>query len=218
MSDSSTAIKLLDKLEGTVIADLKSLIAWAGDFHNKSDNEESRGGLNFTLFILSLIACETFGYYSEGAKYHKKRGNCKSVDTGSYIMDFIQNYFERDSYFKKLKKVLADWLRNYLVHGFGSLDEHDNYDIGLFISKDLTKQILVGKEGEKKVIKLNSIAIAQQTISAFSRLKGKVKEGKDAFLIDNITKAVAQRCPLGKKVLNEFDAVYEIAERKGLTY
>ena len=77
------------------------------------------------------------------------------------------------------------------------MDEHDNYDIGLFISKDLTKQILVGKEGEKKVIKLNSIAIAQQTISAFSRLKGKVKEGKDAFLIDNITKAVAQRCPLG---------------------
>ena len=217
MSDSSTA-ELLDKLEGTLIADLKSLIAWAEDFHNKSDNEESYGGLNFTLFILSLIACETFGYYSEGAKYHKKRGKCKSVGTGSYIMDFIQNYFERDSYLKKLKKVLANWLRNYLVHGFGSLDEHNKYDIALFISTDSKIQICVDNKGEKKTIKLNSIAAARQTISAFSRLKGKVKEEKDASLIDNIAKAAAQRRPLGKKVLNEFNAVYEIAERKSLTY
>jgi hypothetical protein len=168
--------------------------------------------------LLSLISCETFGYFAEGAKLHNKISENGPIDTGEYIMDFIQQYFDRDSYFKKLKKVLADWLRNYLVHGFGSLDEHEDYDISLFISKDSRKQIIVGRENKKKVIKLNSIAAAQQTISAFFELKRKVKEKKDRTLVDNIAKATANKRSIGNKILNEFNAVYEIAEHKGLKY
>jgi len=217
MCDENIADKILNKLEGTIIADLNSLVTWAEEFNEKPKSNSGIGGLNFTLFLVSLIACETFGYFVDGAKLHKNASENEPIDTGQYTMDFIQQYFERDSYFKKLKKVLADWLRNYLVHGFGSLDEHDNYDISLTISRDIS-QVAVGKEGKKKIIKLNSIAFTHQTIKAFTKMKKKVQKRSDVSLINNIAEAVAYKRTLSCKVLNEFNAVYEIAERKGLTF
>jgi hypothetical protein len=217
MCNEVIADSILNKLEGTIIADLKSLVACAEKFNKKTKSDSSFGGLNFTLFLVSLIACETFGYFLDGAKLHKNVSENEHIDTGQYTMDFIQQYFERDSYFKKLKKVLANWLRNYLVHGFGSLDVHDNYDISLFISKDII-QVAVGKEGEKKIIKLNSIAVARQTIIAFLKMKKIVQERSNVSIINSIAEAVANKRKLSGKVLNEFNAVYKIAERKGLTF
>ncbi len=73
MCNENIAEIILDKLEGTIIADLKSLIAWAEDFDTKTEKGSEYGGLNFTLLLLSLIACETLGYYAEGAKLNERK-------------------------------------------------------------------------------------------------------------------------------------------------
>ena len=117
MNDQNAAKKLLEELEGTIIADLRTCIKSAREF--RTGAKTPLGGLNFTLCLLSLVACEVFGYYITGARRHKEAAQCNRVDTGTYIMVFLQRFFQPDSYFKKLHKVLAAYLRNTLVHGFG---------------------------------------------------------------------------------------------------
>ena len=213
MNNQKEAKKLLEWLEGTIIADLRTCIKSAREF--PTGEETKLGGLNFALCLLSLVACEVFGYYITGAQSHKKAAQCNKVDTGTYIMDFLQRFFPRDSYFKKLHKVLADYLRNTLVHGFGSSKVSPPRYIDLCIDEDASRQLQACKKDGEKVLQLNSISLACQTIEAFDCLKKKVEAG-DTHLCTSILEADGYTHRLPKGVCNQFDAVYQEAQRKGL--
>lgn len=166
MTRHAQAIRLMKRLEGTVIADLRSLLEWARDFDNRHGPKTQLGGFNFTLPLVSLIACEVYGFYMTGAKKHQGIASPAHADTGCYAMEFIQRYFPNGSYFKKLVKVLADFLRHDLVHGFGSSNPKVDFEIMLFIRSSVAGDILAGMRNNKKMIAISSIALAQHTIEA----------------------------------------------------
>lgn len=68
----------------------------------------------------------------------------------------------------------------------------------------------------KKFLALNSIALAEHTISAFERMKSIVTEGKDLKILKNIVKAKRPRLPVSVRVSNQFEAVFREAYTKGL--
>jgi hypothetical protein len=212
MSNQNEAKRLLQTLEGTAISDLRACIKWSREY--PVGEGSPYGGLNFTLCLLSLVVCETLGYYITGAQKHKEAIQRNQVDTGNYIMEFVQRFFHRDSYFKKLRKVLADFLRHALVHGFGSGSANVPFEIALFIDKDESNQIIASHENNKKTLKLNSVALAHQTIEAFDKLKRRVDGGTDMDLCNNIADASRYTHPVSHHVSNEFDAVYKQAQRK----
>lgn len=216
MANKNNVIKLLNRIEGTLIADLKSALEWAKSFDDNEASKRGLGGFNFTLFLLALIACETLGFYTKGAIYHLTKHR-KEVEVGAYIIDFLQDYFVRDSYFKKMKKILADPLRNHLVHGFASSTANVPFDLGLFI-QDGSIQVKSGMVNHKKIIKLNGIAFANQTIRAFLKLKQKAEDGTDRKLVTNILKAKTFSYPVSSSAKNEFDAVFKRTQREGLTF
>ena len=216
MTNQKEAMNLIDKLEGTVITDLRSLLDWSENYQSKNKQGSQFGGLNFTLCILSLVACEVFGFYITGASKHEQSDSDDQTDTGYYIMEFLKQFFPSDSYFKKLKKVLADFLRNDLVHVFGSANLSIPFEIELFINSDVGNQIISSSDGKKKTLKLNSIALAHHTIEAFNKLKKEVNRGTDTSLCDNILEASRYTHNVSRSVLNEFDDVYQEIEQKKL--
>lgn len=213
MNDQNEANEVLERLEGTIIADLRTCIKLAKEFPTGA--KTPLGGLNFTLCLLSLVACEVFGYFITGAQSHKKAAQCNKVDTGTYIMAFLQGFFRPDSYFKKLHKVLAYLLRNTLVHGFGFSRVSKPVRFEVFNYKDASVQVIARNKGGKGVLGLNSVSLAEQTIKAFYSLKRKVEAG-DTDLCATILEAHEYTHPVSKQVFNQFDAVYQEVQRKGL--
>jgi hypothetical protein len=217
MTDKEQARSILTLLEGTVITDLRSLIEEAKDHSvGASSSSPKLGGLNFTLPLLALVACETFGFYLTGAKQHQKTNFCGHPDTGTYITEFIQRYFTPNSFFKKLNKVLSDFLRHDLVHGFGSANPNHPFQIGLFINSNMGLQIQARENNGKRMLSLNSMALAQQTIEAFYKFKSDVDKAGDSTLWGNIVRAKNYSHPLSKRILNQFEAVYKQVQKKGL--
>jgi hypothetical protein len=223
MSAREEALSLLTLLEGTVITDLRSLLEWAKTYTPVSGSSSPQlGGLNFTLPLLALVACEVFGFYLTGAMQHQKarhlsgslidylcaRYRRREADTGTYIMYFLQRYFTQDSLFKKLNKVLADFLRHDLVHGFGSANPNLPFVLGLFIDNNVRRQVQATEYNGKKMLCLNSMALAHQTIEAFYKLKRDVDCGTDSTLCDHIVRAKNYSRPLGKRISNQFEGVY----------
>ena len=204
-------------LEGTVVKDLRSLIEWAGSFDQNHNPKSDLGGLNFTLSLVALVACESIGFYMTGASRHRHSQCPNQVDSGFYMMEFMNRYFPQKSYFKKLSKVLADFLRHALVHGFGSTNPEVGFRVDLFIRADSQDQIRAGMRQGKKSLALNSIVLAKHSISAFERMKKIVTEGKDLELLKNIVKAKRLRLPVSVRVSNQFEAVYQEACTKGLS-
>jgi hypothetical protein len=216
MRNHAEAIRLMKTLEGTVVKDLRSLIEWAGSFDQNHNSKSDLGGLNFTLSLIALVACEALGFYMTGASRNRRSQCPNQVDPGFYMMEFMDRYFPQGSYFKKFSKVLADFLRHALVHGFGSTNPKVGFGVGLFIRADSQDQIRAGTRQGKKFLALNSIALAKHSISAFERMKNIVTEGKDLELLKNIVKAKRLRLPVSARVSNQFEAVYLEACRKGL--
>ena len=144
MGDQIEAIELVDRLEGTLVSDLNSLVEWAGDFDRRRGRGPGHGGLNFTLSLLALVGCETLGFFTTGASQHRKRTPRAQPDLGTYIMAFIWDFFPQASPFRKLEKVLADFLRHDLVHGFGCANPSVPFELGLFISKETSKRVTPG--------------------------------------------------------------------------
>src|SRR5208337_2711288 len=93
MTRVAQAMRLMKRLEGTVIADLRSLLEWARAFDDRHGPQTQLGGFNFTLALLSLVACEVYGFYLTGAKKHRSIASPAQADTGYYTMEFIQRYF-----------------------------------------------------------------------------------------------------------------------------
>ncbi|MEN8263265.1 MAG: hypothetical protein ABFR82_07365, partial [Nitrospirota bacterium] len=172
--DKHKAEKIIVHLEGTLIADIKSVRKWAANYNHKREPYKNCGGLNYSIFLLCLIGCETLGMYVFGARYHKKAEEDNNIpDVGAYIIEFIEKYFPSKNEFKKISKILADYLRHSLVHGFAPL--HDNYpfDLNLVINENSIEEPIKTFEGKKLGIQLNGIAFADQVISTF---KKRIKE------------------------------------------
>jgi hypothetical protein len=216
MTKYAQALAVLKRLEGTIVADIRSLLEWARDFDERHTPQTQLGGLNFTLSLVSLLACEVYGFYLTGAKKHQGISSPAQADKGYYTMEFIQRHFPKGSYFKKLAKVLADYVRHDLVHGFGSSNATVPFAIMLSIGSSAPAEILAGMRHGKKTIALNSVALAEQIIKACMSMQKKVKNGKDTSVIDNILKAKRLKLSVVLAVSNQFDQVYEEALRKKL--
>ncbi len=215
MGDQNEAIELVDRLEGTLVSDLNSLIERAGDFDRRLRKGLGHGGLNFTLSLLALVGCETLGFFTTGAGQHRKRTPRAQPGLGSYIMTFIRDFFPQASPFRKLEKVLADFLRHDLVHGFGSANSSVPFEIGLFISKETSKRVTPGYSDGKKLLKMNSIALARDTTAAFYTLKRKVRSGTDKPLLARIVQAKNLTLPVSSGALKQFEVVHRDLERQG---
>lgn len=214
MADQTEAMKLFDRLEGTLVADLNSLIDWANNFDQRRRKGPELGCLNFTLGLLALIGCETLGFFTSGAARHRKQPLRAQADLGTYIMGFIRDYFPRTSPFRNLEKVLADFLRHDLVHGFGCANPAVPFDLGLFISKETSKRVLHGYSDGKKLLKLNSLALARDTIAAFYTVKHKMVSGSDKLLLVRIVQAKNLALPVSSGALKQFDVVHRDLERQ----
>jgi len=218
MRSRSEAIRLMEILEGTVVKDLKSLLQWARSYNQNYRKGAIFGGLNFTLCLVSLVACEVCGFYMSGANQHRRAKCPNRVDPGSYSIQFIERYFPHGSYFKKLSKVLADFVRHDLVHGFGSGNPNVSFKIGLFIDSDPRNQIKGGMKRGKKFLALNNIALAEHTIAAIESMKRTVISGRDLNLVSNIVRAKRIRLTVSGRVSNQFQVVYQDACKRGLIH
>jgi hypothetical protein len=204
-SRKQKASDIIDHLRGTLIADLKRVMHCATT--SKIKKYYGHGGLNYTVFLLSLIACETIGFYVYGAEHSDE-------DPGTYIIKFLEEYFPQGNNFKKIDKILADYLRHSLVHGFGHIE--DSYPFDLDISVGKVKGIDEPKKhnkNNKKIIKLSGYSFAKLVIEAFEKIAYEIKQntGKTEALIDKILTAqkhVNDRQP-SSDVMAKFDNVYE---------
>lgn len=218
-SATRAAKRVLRKLEGTLVPDLRSMIKWASEFDSTPDQNPDLGALNFTLMLVALIGCEALGYYTEGAYRHLRavRDECpRPPDPGVYLMQVIQHHFPRGSFYKHLGKVLADELRHDLVHGFGSLGRRGAVRLALALKSDTTVELKVGKRHGKDTIVINAVAFADQFLAAFRHVKDLVDRGSDPGLVSRIARATRSRWPVGQGVRNQFESAYNIAMRRGL--
>jgi hypothetical protein len=209
MTQAEEALKVIERIEGTAVADLDSLVSWVKAFvTDEKATQPVNGKLNFTLALASLIICETCGCYMLGALKRKKKDG-DEADIGRYLMDFMKIYFDRSSFFKKISKVLADFLRHSLVHSYGSYTSPvATFKLALAISTDLTVQARASeKDGNRKMV-LNSLVLAEQTLKAFQKFKAKVKDGKTKELVANIIKARDDERTVGKKIIRQFTLHY----------
>ena len=211
MAEREEALKVLDFIKGTAIADLDTLVAWVKAFEGKGKENVTQpvnGRLNFTVAMISLVICETCGCYMLGAS---EMDNPRSDrDVGTYMIEFMGKYFPKDGFFKKFSKVLADFLRNSLVHSFGSYTSPKaTFQLVLAISTDLNVHARAVEEDGTRKIKLNSLSLAEQTLQAFKKFESEVEKGQNVQLITKILNARDLQTEVGKGITNEFDVRFK---------
>lgn len=202
--NSRRASKILVHLEGTLIADLKSLKVCAS---TPKEQNSGLGALNYTLFLVGLIGCETLGRYVCGADLDKKDHN-STPDVGGYITRFIEKFPNKDEY-KSISKILSDYLRHILVHGFAPRKDGYPFDLHLVISKegkDLPPLAL--EKNNRLVIKLDGISFINKILNAFEKIKS--ESLTNTQLASNIVAAedYGKNLSPPKEVTNQFIASY----------
>ena len=199
------ASEILEHLEGTLIADLKSLKLCAS---TPKEQNSSLGGLNYTLFLVELIGCETLGRYVCGADLDKK-DQCSSPDVGGYINRFIEQYFQNRDHYKLISKILSDYLRHMLVHGFAPRIDGYPFDLHLVISKEGKDLPPLALEKNKRLgIKLDGISFINKIVKAFEKIKS--ESLTKSQLASNIIAAedYCKKLSPPKEVTNQFIASY----------
>jgi hypothetical protein len=210
MAEREEALKVLDFIKGTAIADLDTLVAWVKAFKGKDKEKVTQpvnGRLNFTVAMISLVICETCGCYMLGASEHLKPQSDR--DVGTYMIQFMDKYFLKDGFFKKFSKVLADFLRHSLIHSFGSYTSPQvNFQLALAISTNLSLHAAATEEEGKRKITVNSLSLAEQTLQAFKKFQAEVEKG-DSQLIDNILKTKNLNLDVGNGITKQFDVMFK---------
>ena len=159
--------KVIERLEGTLIADLKTIMVTAEKRHNGDDAFKALpGGLNFSLFLMGLIAAETIGYLITK--------DSVSGRSDENIRNFIKSHhFNGNSYKKEnyLNKLVS--LRTNLAHVFGmtdlklgSVSDNLSLRVGSIDDHELRRN------GEK--VELNGIKFVDCVVSAFESIKSEV--------------------------------------------
>jgi hypothetical protein len=163
------AKKVIERLEGTLIADLKSIkISAEKRLKGVDTYKDLPGGLNFSLFLMGLIASETIGYFLT-----------KGSDTGrseQNIKGFIScPFFNCDSYKKDKYLDTLVSLRTNLAHIFGMTDfnlDSISDSLSLCVGSSNDHELL--RDGNK--VKLNGIKFVDCIIEAFDSIKAEVLE------------------------------------------
>ncbi len=205
------ASEILEHLEGTLIADLKSLKACA---LTPKEPNSGQGSLNYTIFLVALVGCETIGRYVYGADLDKK-SRSSTPDVGGYINRFVEGYFPNKDHYKSISKVLSDYLRHILVHGFAPRKDGYPFDLHLVISKDGREMPPLACEiNNRLVIKLDGISFLNKVLTAFEAIKRELP--KDAKLASNIVAAEdhGKNITSPKEVTNQFIASFPRLEKE----
>jgi len=166
------AKKIIDRIEGTLIADIKSLKIIAEEKEDSATfKEQLPGGLNYTLFLIGLIASEALGFL---IKKDSKEGR-----TDENIKSFILSKFFKDSAFKKdnYLNILVS-LRTNLAHVFGMTDlkmEEINTELELCVGG--LKKPELKREGN--TVKLNGVKFLDLVVDGFDSIKSEVVRGNN---------------------------------------
>lgn len=176
---------IIERLEGTLIADLKSIKITAENRLNGVDAYKSLpGGLNFSLFLMGLIASETVGYFIS-----------KETDAGrseSNIRYFISSqHFKCTSYQKEYYLNILISLRTNLAHVFGMTElklESISDDIDLCVGGSQKPEVLSGPGN----VKLNGIKFVDCVIDAFESIKAEVLNNK----VSNISTIISNKADI----------------------
>ncbi len=198
----ASARRILGRLDGTLLYDLRSMRQWAAGFDGLPVQAKGLGALNFALALVSLVACEAIGFFTTGASKHKGVRDPRGIDVGAYIIDFIGTFLPRGSKFKPVSKILADSLRHDLAHGFGSRSTDAPFDVGIFVADAPDRQVELGRRGRREVVWINAVALADQVLEAFRTIQGRIVS--DAHLVENIRSASRLRFPVPTRVVNQF--------------
>jgi hypothetical protein len=204
------ASEIVRHLEGTLIADLKSLKACALTANKHPDH----GSLNYTIFLVGLIGCETLGRYAYGADLDQRRDGSVR-DVGAHITRFIENYFPSKDDYKSISKILSDYLRHILVHGFAPREDGYPFDLHLIVSKEGqdTSPLAVVSKG-RLAIQLDAISFINKIVSAFEQFK--TKSESDTELSKQIVAAedYCKKISPPKEIANQFIASYAKLHKK----
>ena len=171
-----TALKVIDRLDGTLIADLKSLKIIAEERSESSSLQEKLpGGFNYLLHITALISCEILGFFiKKDAQEGRSEENIRHFVLSKY---FEESTFKKNEYLNTLTS-----LRTNLAHVFGMTNL--NLD-------NVTKEIALCVGGSKKhpvitesgVLKINGIKLAESVITGFEAIKAEVIAHDNSSLI-----------------------------------
>jgi hypothetical protein len=208
--DIRRASDIVKYLEGTLIADLKSLKVQA----LTTDKPPGHGSLNYTIFLVGLVGCETIGRYVCGADLDQPR-NGSASDPGGYITRFIENYFPSKDQYKSISKILSDYLRHILVHGFAPRDDGYPFDLHLTVSiqgHDIPP--LAVESNNRLAIQLDAISFVNKIVAAFEQVKRNLD--KDAGLANKIVTAeeASKKISPPKEVTNQFIASFAKLRKK----
>lgn len=161
------------------------------------------------------MGCETLGMYSTGADLHYKcLSKNNTPDIGSYIGRFIENYFPDRDRFKKISKILSDYLRHSLVHGFAPRVDSYPFDINLYVSNGKKYLPPNSKEKDNRLtLEIDGVSFLAAIIKAFEKLKSEVGNNED--MANKFIKAekYCLKVVPGKEILNQFIASFPILNK-----
>lgn len=177
------ALKVIERLEGTLIADLKSLKIIAEERErDKLLQEQLPGAFNFTVFLTGLVACETLGYLINAKS--------RAVDTKNNIEHLLsRSYCESSAFNKKNYKDALVSLRTKLAHVYGmtGLRTHEvDKDLILCVGGSSYPEII----SSQKTAKLNGIKFIELIVKAFESIKSEVSTGNDG---SDIVRSISEK-------------------------
>jgi hypothetical protein len=165
--NSAKVNSVISRLEGTIVADLKSLIIVADERStNTALQQKLPGGFNFLLLLSALIACETLGYFI--------KKDAQEARSDENIRYFLSSSFFPESAFKRVKYIdILVALRTNLAHVFGMTDlkvDGINHEIVLTVGSSSKSEIIA----ENNLVKINGIKFAELVIEGFNAIKSAI--------------------------------------------
>ena len=197
----SRAIRILVHIDGTLLADIRSMRHWAT---SNVPLEVGMGRLNFALMAVSLIGCERLGLLTTTATNRAARAWPELTDPGRYIIEFIETYFPRKHPFKRISKILADAMRHELVHGFGGRRSSAPFELALYVSADKGRFYEVRERRRRRpLLTVNSVAFADAVLGAAGDIRRRLD--REPRLVERILNGAAARFKTPEGVLAEWE-------------
>jgi len=201
------------------LQDLTAMRLWAEGFDSLKDKPVGAGALNYSLAMMSLVACESLGFLVSGGMKNRPRPATKDrrrrrdrwPDVGTYITQVITTYFPPGSSFRHIDKLLADFLRHGLVHGFGSRTYDTNFVIRVMVAPRDAFDATMPVSRIGPFLDINAVALADDTIQAFTAVQQKLVHSD--VLCSKVAATKMIRIRPGKKLDRQLDAFRLRCER-----
>lgn len=197
------ARRAIAKLRRTIVPDLLTMRKWATEYDAHPQDKAGLGALNFALMMMALVGCEALGFWTMGAAAHRKAKLPESADVGCYITDVVERFFPAGSQFRRVSKVLADYVRHDLVHGFGVRPSKSRFEVALKVRHDSGSAVRFRRDGRRQLLVLDAVAFTDDLVAAFDEVSRRFE--KDTNLAMRCASAAAYRFPkMSAKVRNQF--------------